>query len=595
MGSGKPWRSIPKGSDFIDEAKVFIKSEWGIEDEADKIHLCCYVAGCDGRTVFSTAEGYWNLKPTTRSIFFWVGPQQKSPARDIAELRMAVKALETDVKRLKAVSGTTKDQLDIWNQRSELSIEKFDQRFVPINVNNSVFLSVQQRLSTGPQGASESHVQDMWNKLMPYLTTQTWKDCRNPNGIQFDGRRHDIDLVLLTKDVLSILYLDSSIELKDSIATDARRREVVLQLLDRFGATFAGQPERKVCWGVGMDAQRALFVRCETDMAYAVTANLDLHNQEHLRRLWAFMSSSAANRGYVELTLPKLFGTVVSSRLGKNVYLLEDGIVCKVGKQETVKAEHDVLERLNGTSFLTLDVREDETFDTGCTDDGFQFGFRMTRYDAVRVVTEEDVALLAGHIFWRLGALHHLGVVHRDIKPYNILSGNAQQTFLLCDYGAAKQWRTGDEMMPAVTEEFSSLPGEFAGTENSLFLQDLESLFWSVFLLWLQVIKKRDSPGRFGFSRKTMVSVLGVRGGVLVGEEEELVGPTIAVLHQYLVGQAKSKTLQVPSTLFSTFYNAGMEYKDFNAVLAQNEFLACPEEVFVWLRDNLPAVCNHQG
>jgi len=92
-----------------------------------------------------------------------------------------------------------------------------------------------------------------------------------------------------------------------------------------------------------------------------------------------------------------------------------------------------------------------------------------------------------------------------------------------------------------------------------------------------------------------MVSVLGVRGGVLVGEEEELVAPTNAVLRQYLVGQARGKTLQVPSALFSTFYNAGMSYKEFNVVLAQNEVFACPEEVFVWLRDKLPAACNHQG
>lgn len=214
----------------------------------------------------------------------------------------------------------------------------------------------------------------------------------------------------------------------------------------------------------------------------------------------------------------------------------------------------------------------------------------MARYDAIRMVTEEDVALLAGHIFWLFGALHHMNIVHRDIKPSNILSGNAQQTFLLSDYGAAKQWMTGNEMMPAVTEEFSSLPGEFVGTGNLLFPQDLESLFWSVFLLWLQVIKNRESPGRFGSSRRTMVSVLGVRRGVLVGEEEELIEPRSAVLRRYLVDQANKKTLQVPSTLFNTYYNAGMPHEDFNAVLAQNEIFACPEEVFVWLRDNLPAV-----
>lgn len=586
LGGGRPWKSIQKNSDFFDEAKAFITTVWKFDDDPKDIHLSCYVDGCDGRNEFTTSAGYWNMTPTTQAVYFWVGRREDSPSRQNDDLLQTVHSLRRDVKRLKAVSATVKHQLEVWNAKLELSLDAFDQHFPPVDVRDEDFFSVEGRLLAGPTGKYESHVQEMWNGLMQTLAPDRWKDCRKPEGIQFDGRRHDIDIVLLRENMISILYLDASIELKDTLLTEAKRREVVMQLLDRFGATFDGQRKRQVCWGIGMDAYRAVFVKCHRNMDYAVTAPLDLRKRPHLRRLFAF-TSPAANRGFIVEVLPTLFSTYVASRLGNKVYLLQNGVVCKLGQRDAMEREHAFLCQLNDIPFLTLGVREDELFTTGCTDEGFQFGFRMAKYNAVGVMSEDELTRLAGNIFWRLGVLHHLGFVHRDIKPSNILAANGETDFLLSDYGAATKWQAGRNMTETLTEEFSSVSNEFEGTGRSMFLRDLESLFWTVFLLWLQIVKKRDSPGRFASARRTMISVLGVRGGALVGEEEDLIQPSCSVLSEYLVGQASKKTLLVPSTLFRDTYIKGMAHKDFNATLAAKNLLACPEAIFVWLRDRL--------
>mmetsp|Transcript_13892 Transcript_13892/g.23026 ORF Transcript_13892/g.23026 Transcript_13892/m.23026 type:complete len:80 (-) Transcript_13892:366-605(-) len=70
----------------------------------------------------------------------------------------------------------------------------------------------------------------------------------------------------------------------------------------------------------------------------------------------------------------------------------------------------------------------------------------MARWNAVRVMTEGDIVDIASHSFWRLEVLQELGIMHRDVKPSNILSGGESQAFLLCDYGAALSWKSGDEM-----------------------------------------------------------------------------------------------------------------------------------------------------
>ena len=38
-------------------------------------------------------------------------------------------------------------------------------------------------------------------------------------------------------------------------------------------------------------------------------------------------------------------------------------------------------------------------------------------------------------IGWRVALLHSMKMVHRDIKPQNILYDEAQDKYLLCDFG----------------------------------------------------------------------------------------------------------------------------------------------------------------
>jgi len=58
LGSGKAWKSIGKGSDFFDEAKEFIESEWEIKEGVEEIHLACHVEGCIGRQELTASQGY---------------------------------------------------------------------------------------------------------------------------------------------------------------------------------------------------------------------------------------------------------------------------------------------------------------------------------------------------------------------------------------------------------------------------------------------------------------------------------------------------------------------------------------------------------
>lgn len=500
-----------------------------------------------------------------------------------------MKKVSLDVKRLKSVSATTKDQVQRWNEKEELSVEDVETAFPVIPFNSAKAQRAKALVDKGPSKDKEAGVQEMWNGAMPYLVT-TWRDCRSPNGIQFDGRRHDIDLTLLARDVPSIAYLDTSIELKDTIATDAKRREVVLQLLDRFGATFDGQSERKECWGLGMDSKSLLFVKCTNDnnMSYSVSPNFDLTGMGlGWDLLLRFLNAASGSRGYVPVTMPVLWGKSPLSLLSRNVYLLENGIVCKVGPEAEIRHERDLLLRVAAKASFLVPQLENAGIDTENAD--LPFGIQMVQYDVISVKNEAEVVEVASNIFWGLAVLHKLGIVHKDVKPSNFLSNpNITENcrYLLCDYGAAETWRTHGEMGAAATEAFASIPGMFQDTGTSMFLRDLEALFWSVFAIWLQVVKNRETPSAFRISRQVDFSVLRDQGGSFVGEEDTapLCQPADPLLKRFLVGQARDKKLLCPSTEFQKYVaEGGITVEDFNAKAAEDHILPCPPEIFDWL------------
>lgn len=139
------------------------------------------------------------------------------------------------------------------------------------------------------------------------------------------------------------------------------------------------------------------------------------------------------------------------------------------------------------------------------------------------------------------------------------------------------------------TESFSYIPNVFTGTSDSMYVRDHESLYWSVFALWHQVIKQRDSPGRFRVNRLTDLSVLKDTGGSYLGDSEPVLKqPSDSLLADFLVGQARRRCLWCPRTLFQNIYSEGMNTTTFNKKARAQQLLPCPPEVFEYF-------CKLQG
>lgn len=587
---GMFWKEVEVGSDFFSEAKDFIIEEFALPCERRDLHLGCYLeeASVPNRVEFQNSNGYWSMIPSSRMIYFWIGKQQDSPLTRIANLEQTQRAVTNRLKRLEASSRTAADQAKRWDEKTELEIEAVEDRFprIALSVTSQNQVAKAKKLvDRGPVKRKEVGVQEMWNKVFPDLVSSPWKDCRNPNGIQFDGRRHDIDLVLLHRDIVSILYLDTSIELKDTIASDGKRREVVLQLLDRFAATFDGQPERKECWGLGMDDEQVLFVKCLNDanMTYQVSANC-LLSGSGWELLLRFLRADPSRRGYTPFQLPRFWGQTPVSKLGNCVYLLPDNIgVCKVGDQNI---EHEIQIRKlieNQAPFVAPRLLP-QTTKTGNT--ALPFGFLMLKCDVTSLNDEEQLLATASETFWRLGVLHELGIVHKDVKPSNILLNLQNGQHVLSDYGAAVQWQKGDEMTNAATDSFGSINGCFKGTEFDMCLRDLESLFWTIFLMWLQIIKGRETSNAFRASRRSDLCVLQMLGGAFIGENEDdaqLRKPSGDLLTCFLVGQARKKELLQPLILARSLIRDGCNTcESFNKRLRVDNLLPCPPDIFEW-------------
>lgn len=67
------------------------------------------------------------------------------------------------------------------------------------------------------------------------------------------------------------------------------------------------------------------------------------------------------------------------------------------------------------------------------------------------VNVEEVVNTVARHVFECLNDLHSAGVVHRDVKPANLVFSQKQRRFKLIDLGAAADLRTGTNYVPTET------------------------------------------------------------------------------------------------------------------------------------------------
>ena len=87
---------------------------------------------------------------------------------------------------------------------------------------------------------------------------------------------------------------------------------------------------------------------------------------------------------------------------------------------------------------------------SGCILEWCQGGtlFRAAR---TKQLHSTEIQTLSTQLIDAVQFLHQQGIVHRDIKPNNILLTTGWTSIKLCDFGLATTWNYGDELLTSVT------------------------------------------------------------------------------------------------------------------------------------------------
>lgn len=88
------------------------------------------------------------------------------------------------------------------------------------------------------------------------------------------------------------------------------------------------------------------------------------------------------------------------------------------------------LDSYDGTPFFTMEYH--------CSNIGMMIGEHFIMEDSTRVISPEKVLAYGSQVLGGLRCIHEAGIVHRDIKPHNVLITD-KDTAQICDFGMAKQ------------------------------------------------------------------------------------------------------------------------------------------------------------
>ena len=409
-----------------------------------------------------------------------------------------------------------------------------------------------------------------------------WRDWHS-SGVQFAGRLHKVDAVLLTREIEGMEYVDVLFEFKRTLATDAELRDVVLQLVNRMYFVFEAHALRQRCWGVAMDSRRCVLVCCDRSLQVWVSLSVSLLGDSGLSLLAKFLSGPPTTRDYVSAVLPSLWGKEAVCCLaggeGCAVFGMDEKVVAKVGVSEfSIARELETIRELQNAlpSELVCPRVVERELATGNA--AWPYGFQMARLNAVSVESEAGLVCVIGGALWRLAVVHELGYVHGDVKPSNLLARDAQ--VLLCDFGHAK--RGDGRESKGGTEAFRVIDGLFEACE---FQCDLEGLYWAALTLWLQVkSQKPEWKGLIEDERRREFSLLHLY------EANRKFCPRDPVLFAFLCKQAKARTLINPVRILRSVparLPVAEWKKSVREIVEQQALPQCPEEVLEWFARRL--------
>lgn len=112
--------------------------------------------------------------------------------------------------------------------------------------------------------------------------------------------------------------------------------------------------------------------------------------------------------------------------------------------QELFSAEFGIMSRLrhpNIAEVIDYDVADERPFYTMeyfCNNLGMMLGEKFIVEEKSRLIPAEKAIDYAGQILNGLARMHRAGIIHRDIKPYNMMVTDRDQV-KICDFGMSRQ------------------------------------------------------------------------------------------------------------------------------------------------------------